>query len=415
MDSITTKSAELTSPQLPRDGIREIASVWSGEGRLLEALSDNADTSDEVLWTAAELRRRAQRVLLERLVPDLRSLPMSRRQWLEYLPITLARDRVCHSSPIGTINWVQTIRRYGWLPTHYIGTQRSRSIDEIPTATLMWVSTRLSSSLKNIRDLSPAFANHIQTPITLLEEVVPVPTGSAELALPNRSDLLALDHSGFPWRNVARIARLLIRAESDLEFLAFDLLEANSEVQSRLFHLSVFGSLVRTLRNQGCHISWNHPLGMSGKGPIVQAFTPTGITTDIWFDSGSSRTHYDLSPSLYQHAVAGVAGAGSALRSDILLLDFPTRALILECKWSNNPTYVARDGYQQAASYALDAMNGLAREVWSMIVGPREIVTSMSLATDGWDKMDLIIGSMSVESLPTAISAFLGGDPSAIH
>ena len=114
---------------------------------------------------------------------------------------------------------------------------------------------------------------------------------------------------------------------------------------------------------------------------------------------------------MYRAVVSNIVGVGSPLRSDVLIIDYPNRALILECKWSASPSYVGRDGYHQAASYALDALNGLAEEVWSFVVGPQELIPSPNVATEAWESTKLVLGSVSTQSLDTVIEAFLERNP----
>ena len=415
MDKGTKTLTELSMPTLPRDGIREVAQAWAGDGSLLAALSETSSQRSETAWTIPNIRRRARRVLLEMLEPELLALPSTNRQWAQYLPIMLTSETASHISPRGAINWPATVRRYGWLPTRYIARTRSRSLDEIPLAVLAWVSARLSDHLGDVSIISPALASRLRPCIATLHQVTVPISSQAVPRTPDRIDLLALARSGFPWRNIAAIADTLSRAETDLEFLAFELLEADLEVVPRLFHLSVFGSLIATLRSMGCRITWNFPLGMAGRGPHIHILTPTAMVWDLWFEAGKSRSHYDLSQSMYHSAVSGISGVGYPLRADVLLVDHPNRAMIFECKWSDNPSYVARDGYHQAASYALDTMNGLAGEVWSFIVGPHEVIPAISIATEAWDSMNLILGSMSVKTLPLAVGAFLTCNPSVIQ
>ena len=98
------------------------------------------------------------------------------------------------------------------------------------------------------------------------------------------------------------------------------------------------------------------------------------------------------------------------MRPDLLLIDYPNRALVIECKWSSDPSYVGRDGYHQASSYALDTLNGLAHEVWSFIVGPQEIVPVANIATEQRDSMGVVLGSISAPSLHSVLTGFLAGD-----
>ena len=284
MDRIAAEPIELTALKLPRDGVKEIVRAWSGEGSLLAALSSASGNSDDIAWSEGDLRRRARRVLLGLLEPELLALPSTERRWLQFLPITVQAERTVRNSPKGAVNWAATVRHFGWPPRRYASRAQRTTVDEVPVATLAWVSARLSDCLSDVASKSRETAQWVeqqQQVIALQNVKTRLVSGEAELQ-PDRTDLLALARSGYPWRNLAAIASLLIRAERDLEFLAFELLEPDLDVQSRLFHLATYGSVITALRSRGHHIRWNFPLGMSGEGPAVQAASSGGLTWDIW-------------------------------------------------------------------------------------------------------------------------------------
>lgn len=60
------------------------------------------------------------------------------------------------------------------------------------------------------------------------------------------------------------------------------------------------------------------------------------------------------------------------------------RALSFECKWSADGQYVGRHRYLQASSYLVEARSGLAHDVWSYVIGPKEVVPAQSQALLGW-------------------------------
>ena len=416
MDKDAADSIELSELSLPRDGIREIARSWSGAGRLFTALSTTLEDPWHHSWTRRDLRRRASRVLLGMLEPELMALPKTERSWLEYLPILVQAERTVRNSPNNAVNWPSSVRYYGWPPRRYVSRAQRTIIDEIPIATLVWVLARLSDYVADVKRIDRELVERVEHQVNVLEKVITSVVSDAPDARPDRTDLLALSHSGYPWRNLSVIASLIDQAEQDSEF-AFQLLEPDSDIQYRLFHLSTYGSVISALRNEGHHVAWKFPLGMSGEGPAVQTSTSSGLTWDVWFESGRSRAYYKTSQSMYPAVVSSITGVGSPLRSDVLLIDHHNRdrALILECKWSESPSYIGRDGFHQIASYALDASNGLAGEVWSFIVGPQELIPAVNVASEAWESMSLVLGSVSLQSLHIVIEAFLQKDPHYIN
>jgi len=72
-------------------------------------------------------------------------------------------------------------------------------------------------------------------------------------------------------------------------------------------------------------------------------------------------------------------GQGRALSSDLLLIDrVGRRALILECKDSDDVTYVGRGGYHQATTYLVEAHGRLSDETVSLTVGHAGAVSGLS-------------------------------------
>lgn len=408
MGQAATGPSEL-APAVPRAGLTELFRVWTGDGPLLGALAA-CRSDDEVEWRPADVRRRSRRVLLELLADDILALPQTRSEWLEYLPAASASQWDIRCSPAGGTRWVDTVRRCGWPPTAYVGRRRSRSMDTTSLSVLTWVSRGLADVMDDVAVLSPELQTRLGASVAALLETTSQIDDGGSGRPPDRTELLALGHSGFPWRTVAKIARLISRAERDPEFLAFSLLAPDPDLQSRLFHVSILGYVVAALRANRCRIAWKSPLGASGDGPQVEVKSSEGHQWDLWFDSGKSRAHYAAPRSAYSSAVTSIAGTGYTMRPDLLLIDFPNRALIIECKWSTEPSYVGRDGYHQASSYALDALHGLANEVWSFIVGPQEIIPVANVATEQRDSMGVVLGSVCAPSLHSVISGFLVGD-----
>ena len=281
----------------------------------------------------------------------------------------------------------------------------------MPLAALAWVSRCLSDCVNDVHNINYTLPSGLERCISTLSDLTKTTLPDLGHSRPDRADLIALSRMGHPWREIAAIADDLVRAETDLEFFAFQLLEPDPGLESRLFHLSVFGSLITVLRAHGYGISWRLPLGMPGRGAHVNATGVEDSKWDIWYESGQSSAHYELRNSLYSSVVSSIGGTESSLRPDILLVNHQQRALLLECKWSSDISYVARDGYLQVAGYALDAIDRLAKEVWSFIVGPKEVIPSTNIGLEAWQSHNLVLGSLSVESISNVVSAFLKGDP----
>jgi hypothetical protein len=280
-------------------------------------------------------------------------------------------------------------------------------------ATLAWVVGELTALLDDVGSQSPATAELLQERIAPAAAVLS--TRSTATALrPDRLDLLALGSSGYPWRSVAGVADVLVRSQVDPEFVAYELIAPDPEVTWRLFHLATYGMVIRALRNHRFVVTWRRPLAGSRPGPQVEALSPSGARFDLWFEAAAARTWYDLPPSTYRDAVASIDGAGGSIGVDVMLVEHPDRALLLECKWGTEPSYVGRYGYHQSASYALDALNGVAAAVWSFVVGPHDVVPDTNVAAQLVDPLGVVLGSTAPGRIGDVVSAFLGNDPDSL-
>jgi hypothetical protein len=86
-------------------------------------------------------------------------------------------------------------------------------------------------------------------------------------------------------------------------------------------------------------------------------------------------THYGVSAP-YPRAVRGVTGTGGPLGCDIGLLRIGDRGVVMECKYSADPTYVGRTGYEQTLAYMAEALTGLAESVSGIVVGVPELIAA---------------------------------------
>jgi hypothetical protein len=100
---------------------------------------------------------------------------------------------------------------------------------------------------------------------------------------------------------------------------------------------------------------------------------------ELWFESSGVWTTTGAEQP-YKDAVAALLRRPQALSADLLLIDNIGRwALILECKDSDDPTYVGREGYHQATTYLVEAHSRLSDETVSLIVGKAGAVHGMSI------------------------------------
>lgn len=118
------------------------------------------------------------------------------------------------------------------------------------------------------------------------------------------------------------------------------------------------------------------PLSGSSLGPAYQVVDLNGDEWDLWFEAAGVWPYYKR-PSPYGEAARVVAGAGSAIGSDLMLVRPDDRALIIECKYSAQAETVARGGYEQALAYSVEAKTGLVDSAWAAVVAPVSVVSEL--------------------------------------
>jgi hypothetical protein len=205
---------------------------------------------------------------------------------------------------------------------------------------------------------------------------------------PARADLAALRASGRPWAGVAAVASWLRTLDHDPATLAALAVDPDPVLADRLFHVSILGTTLRSLRAAGWTLT---PTGLPGapdRRPVFAATDTTGVTWDLWYEAAGAWSYYRLTPP-FPAAVAGMVGTGGPLGADLALIARDGRAVLVECKFSSDPTYVGRTGYQQVLAYMAEALSGFASITAGIVVGPVEVVASAATTSTA-------IGSVSV-------------------
>ncbi len=392
---------------LPREGIREVTKIWSGDGNLIELLAMAYDNDDCISWSSEEIRQRSNRILLGKLQETILMLPSSLPQWEKYLPLDTYSDKRLESRLHGKILWSETRRRQDWPPQEYVVQIKRRNISTIAITALLWLAEQLSAIADSVSNMSPILTKRVRPHIDALTELTGEYAWDSVPDEPDRFELHALRSSGQPWKSVSEAVSRIIASKRSPEVLAFELLEADTEMKPSLFHLTTFGYLISALRLRRFSIVSEAILHGSRNRPQIRAIHPNGETWELWYEARRMRSQYGVRPSAYKSAVEGINYSEKSFGYDVLLIRPEKRALILECKWSGKPEYVGRQGFHQASSYALDARNGLAKEVWSFVVGPEEIVPRISMAKDLESEMAIVLGSTPVCGLAEVLDRFL--------
>jgi hypothetical protein len=406
MGELPAERPELTPLDLPRHGLDELLRGWTSDGQVFEALGAIASDDTEVGWSAADARRRAHRVLLDRLQGDIRRLPDSAAGWRAHLPVTVTNERVVAGRPVRPMDWAATARRFGWPPTAFVGNPRSRVLDETTLQVLAWTARKLAKVRDDAATSAPLLVAHVEPQVAAVVAVANDDLAGTLAARPDRLDVRSLATSGAPWSALAAVAEKLMAAETDLEFLTYQLIEPAPELEWRLFHLSVFGEVLAALRALGGRVRWAAPLSASStSGPQFEVHLGAE-RWDLWFEASPALGHYGL-VSPYVQATAGVPGS-QTIGADVLLCRRGSRALALECKWSSHRSYVGRDGYHQASSYLAEARAGLATDAWSYTVGPAEVVGRATSTRLPWPGGVAEVGVCAINHLDALVRTVVG-------
>jgi hypothetical protein len=358
---------------IPADGIDEIRRVWAGRGGLWAGLAATED-DDGFTWTPAIARARATRVVIEVLQPALENWPAATRQWIDALPAQSTRHHIVEESPGAGVDWTAT-RLTGWPPREFHHRRRNRVADTLLVTATRWTIDALRQAIIAVDgldpDLVPLKARDRASVASAAAAMEPL--ASSHPTSPTRSDLRALRLAGRPWASVAAVAELLLVLDHDPARLAATPLDPDPVLAERLFHVAVLGVLLRALRLAGWRLEVVGLPGGKSSGPKFRAFDVHGLAWDIWYEASGAWTHYKV-PAPYPLAVAGVEGTGGPLGADVALIRHGDHAVLVECKYSANPTYVGRNGYEQTLAYMAEALTGMSPRATGIVVGPVEVV-----------------------------------------
>jgi hypothetical protein len=410
VDQKPSEHAGLISLSVPIEGVAYVLSGWSGQGSLFQALRavEDPDGIDRA-WDDKSIRSRAGRILLEHIRADLQRWPQSLEEWLPHLPIASTGQTLVSQLPHGRVDWRETMRQFGWPARAYVTRLREREIADVTVSTLAWTVAALDRLATAARDAGTLdnSEEEIYVPLAAARAALALTDVPDDLPRPDRHDLESLRTSGRPWSEVDPVAAKIVRSETDLNWFALQLLAPDPDFKWRLYHLAVLGHTLMALRAEGALIRWRTPMGAGASGPNFVAAMPDGTKVDIWFEAAGAREHYGFGPSVYRQVVRPVRGSDSAIGPDVALY-IPDRghALILECKFSWSGSYVGRNGYHQAAGYALNEHDAWDR-LWSYVIGPEEKIAGQSRVDIPGHTSSIRLGVTAVPWVSALISEFL--------
>lgn len=385
---------------IPRRGIHEVLSAWSGPGKLFDALAAVRGDRD---WSATDVRRRAHRVAFQLLRPTLVSWPRGMDAWLEALPAVSFHHRTESAAPTSGTSWRETLRR-GWPPGRFHGRRRIRSEDVSLVAALRWTLDVVLELADDAIAVEGSIAESVGAQLDVARRLLDSDLLEAvEPAIPSRSENEMLRGEGYPWNAIASTNDVLRRVRDvGAEELARTIIEPDDELRPRLFHLAVFGEVLVELRSMGFTLVSLRPLSGAARGgvPAYRVTGGDGSQWELWFEAGGAWSHYGVR-SPYVEFSAGTSRADRSLGPDVMLVRTDrTRALVLECKYSAAPEYFARVGYEQTSTYCLEIRSRLVPGVVeAAVVAPDGAIRRASFTETMAGKVGLIDPSHLVELL----------------
>lgn len=412
VDYEPSRHAGVIDLDIPLDGVTYVLSGWSGQGSLYQALSVLNDPDGiERAWDKKTVRSRADRILLEHIRADLKRWPQTLEEWIPHLPVASHSRTIVTQIPRGRVDWRETSRRFGWPSRDFVTRLREREIADVTVSTLAW-TVRAVDRIVDEAKLVGAWGQDmsaLDAPLSAAREALAYTRVPDDLPRPDRHDLESLRTSGRPWSDIQPVAAKIVRAETDLAWFALQLLAPEPDFRWRLYHLAVLGHVLMALRAEGAIIRWQTPMGSGASAPNFVARMTDGTNVDVWFETSGSRKHYEKGESTYRRVMRPVLGSESSIGADIGLFA-PSRghALLLECKFSSYAPYIARNGFHQAAGYALNERDAWKR-VWSYVIGPQERVTAPAHVDVGGGDGDIVLGVTAVQWVPELIASFVAG------
>jgi hypothetical protein len=375
MDREPRSESRLTSHDLPERGIRHVLSAWAGEGELARAIAQvEGEVTFDRNWSDLDVRRRAHRILFERLRPALLRWPRRMGEWLDVLPVTTSAIRHRAPHPFPGVSWSETVRRGGLSPLECFGRVSRRGQDSLLLSTLRWTVDALLSVASDAKKTSPESTKTTELQLKAVGQLLEsglLSDVSGEP--PDQPALTVIRREGAPWGALAEVATHLRVLQGDASTLAMELLAPDPDIRWRLFHIGVLGEFLIAMAGLGCRLTSLRPLSGGFTGPSFLAEDKSGTKWDIWFEAGAIWGYppYALREP-YREATLGTKAAYRPLGADIMITSPGRAALVIECKFGD-AEYVCRNGYLQALAYAVEARQQCPRVI-SMVVGPTGVV-----------------------------------------
>ena len=358
-----------------------LASLWAGAGSLFDWVHpDEFDIDRE--WTLELIRARmAEAVLL--LIQDKHAdhLPRHAASWLDLIGRGTRRATNFVDAPNPHIDWPMTISTFGKYPCrNYVERRPVHSHDTSYTRVLSWTAWSVARGEQLVRTqfghsplqeiASRRFSSALELP-----EVAAISCGQP--SHPSQFDIDACSHAGNVWLVLAKVAQLLSglwKGSAAAQLIA--LRPILPRFQHQLFELATLGVITAGVKKIATEQEWTSsaPLAAASSGtPSLSMRTKEGHWNAYFQTIPSS---YRQSKSPYQTLSSELTGG--TLRPDIWIeqvLSGHTTEIVIECKYSLRPSYVA-SGIAQSLAYEAEYPPKPGARRVHVVVGPEEVVDS---------------------------------------
>lgn len=368
-------SSDRVSPQLPLGGIEALARLWAGSGTLLDWIAPE-DWGLDLAWSAAQVRARVADLILGRFARDyLKFLPRHAGEWVDLISQQLQRNVNRTELPTAHTDWPSTLSEYGRYPSElYIERRPIATYDTPHTRVLKWTAgaVRRAEVLVQSQFGRAPLRQDERKVLTCALELAEVASASDAIK-PSDIDLDICKSSGAVWLLVGRFAEEL----SALWFGSptkqfFSLAPTLPEFGHQLFEIGALGTVLNELRKKFGSQGWSaeNPLAAAKSNRPCLAWSNADAQIRIFFQTTPIAATVGSAPYL---SLARKIGGGS-LRPDawIAISGNSDADLILECKYSHDPSYVA-SAITQLIGYN-EEYPSTGRLRLLVAVGPAEVI-----------------------------------------
>ena len=374
-------ASEEALASLPWEGLLSLASLWAGAGSLYDWVHPSEFEIDRE-WTPELIRARmAEAVLLLIQERHAEHLPRHAASWLDLIGRDTLRVTNVVDAPTPHVDWPMTLSIFGRYPSGaYVERRPIHSHSTSYTRVLGWTAWSVARGERLVQDQfghSPLHETTSRQFSSALELPEVAATVAGQPGHPSQFDIDTCSHAGSVWLVVAKVARLLSglwKGSAAAQLIA--LRPILPRFQHQVFELATLGVITAGIRELATESNWTSsaPLAAASKGmPSLRLRAKEGEWNAYFQTTPSS---YRNSNSPYRTLSSGLTGG--TLRPDIWIeqvLSNHSTEIVIECKYSLNPSYIAT-GITQSLAYEAEYPPTSGTRRVHVVVGPEEVVES---------------------------------------